>query len=317
MEYITLKNSDLYVSRLGMGCCPMGGYGWGEINYNDMIASVLVALDNGINFFDNADIYGLGNSEKTLGKAIKGKRDKAVIATKFGVRIESKGTFYDNRPEYINQAIEASLRRLDTDYVDLYQIHYRDKTVNINDVVNTLEKLKDKGCIRYYGLSNIHKDDLPELSTFTGKFVSFQDEYSLACRKNENDLITISKELEITPITWGSLGQGVLTGKYQADSKFDKNDRRSRDAYANFHGEKLKRNLEIVKVMRNISLQTGKPVASIAIRFILDYIKDSVVLTGVKNPKQVISNIEAMDWNLSDKQVSELLTISNSEAAME
>lgn len=312
MEYITLKNSDLQVSRLCMGGCPMGGYGWGgNILEQELIDSVNAALENGVNFFDTADVYGLGQSEITLGKALKGKRDKAVIATKFGVCTSNGKTVYNNCPEYIEKALEGSLKRLNTDYIDLYQVHYRDGKTPISVVIETLEKLREKGYIRYFGLSNIHNDDIEELKEQKGKFVSFQDEYSLACRKNEKDMFILSDELNLTPFTWGSLGQGILTGKYDINTKFDADDRRSREIYVNFHGEKLKKNLQIVEEMKKISSENTKSLPAIAIRFTLDYIKESVVLVGVKRPAQLLSNIEAMDWNLTDEQISELLKISD------
>lgn len=312
MEYITLKNSDLQVSRLCMGGCPMGGYGWGgNILEQELIDSVNAALENGVNFFDTADVYGLGQSEITLGKALKGKRDKAVIATKFGVCTSNGKTVYNNSPEYIEKALKGSLQRLNTDYIDLYQVHYRDGKTPISVVIETLEKLREKGYIRYFGLSNIHNDDIEELKEQKGKFVSFQDEYSLACRKNEKDIFILSDELNLTPFTWGSLGQGILTGKYDINTKFDADDRRSREIYVNFHGEKLKQNLQIVEEMKKISSENTKSLPAIAIRFILDYIKESVVLVGVKRPAQLLSNIEAMDWNLTDEQISELLKISD------
>ncbi|MEE0912999.1 MAG: aldo/keto reductase [Ruminococcus sp.] len=312
MEYITLKNSDLKVSRICMGGCPMGGYGWGSnVAESELIEAVHCALDNGVNFFDTADTYGLGQSEITLGKALKGKRDKAVIASKFGVHAKKGSpTFYDNSPEWIKTSIEGTLKRLGTDYLDLYQIHYRDEKTPLSEVVYTLEELKKAGYIRYYGLSNIHRKDIEEIKEHIGSFVSFQDEYSLACRKNEQDMITLAEELELSPFTWGSLGQGILTGKYDKNTVFSSDDRRSRDIYVNFHGDKLKKNLEIVEVMKGISAQTGKSVASIAIRFILDYLKDSVVLVGVKRPQQLLSNVEAVGWNLSEEQINLLDEIS-------
>lgn len=308
MEYVTLKNSDLKVSRICMGGCPMGGYGWGSnVQEQELIDAVNVALDNGVNFFDTADTYGLGQSEITLGKALGSNRHNAVIATKFGVHAkQGQPTFYDNSPEWIKQSIEGSLRRLNTDYVDLYQVHYRDNKTPISEVIGALEDLKNKGYIRYYGLSNIHKNDIEELKEYKGKFVSFQDEYSLACRKNEEDMVDLADKLALSPLTWGSLGQGILTGKYDINTKFDANDRRSRDIYVNFHGEKLKKNLEIVEEMKKIANENNKSIPSIAIRFILDYIKDSVVLVGVKRPAQLLSNIEAIGWNLSDKQINML-----------
>ena len=312
MEYITLKNSDLKVSRVCMGGCPMGGYGWGSnVQEQELIDAVRAALDGGVNFFDTADTYGLGQSEITLGKALGSDRHKAIIATKFGVHAkQGEPTFYDNSPEWIRKSLEGSLKRLGTDYVDLYQIHYRDEKTPISQVVETLEDLKHKGYIRYYGLSNIHSKDIDELREHKGKFVSFQDEYSLACRKNEQDMIELAEELALTPLTWGSLGQGILTGKYDKNTVFAADDRRSRDIYVNFHGEKLKKNLEIVEKLKEISTKMNKSVPAVAIRFILDYLKNSVVLVGIKRPAQLYSNLEAMDWNLNDEQLVILEDIS-------
>lgn len=312
MEYITLKNSDLKVSRLCMGGCPMGGYGWGgNVLEKELVDAVHKALEIGVNFFDTADVYGLGQSEQTLGKALQGNRQKAVIATKFGVRTENGKTTYDNSASYIKEACKNSLRRLGTDYIDLYQVHYRDGKTPVTEVLDTLEQLKKEGWIRYFGLSNIHKEDIAELKEQKGRFVSFQDEYSLACRKNEEDMFTLSEELMLTPLTWGSLGQGILTGKYDINTKFASDDRRSRAIYVNFHGEKLKKNLRIVEVMKEIAKENGKTVPSVAVRFILDHIQNSVVLVGVKRPSQLVSNAEAMDWKLSRCQLEKLLYISN------
>lgn len=299
MEYITIKNSDLKVSRICMGGCPMGGYGWGNTQENELIDAVYSAIDQGINFFDTADTYGLGQSERTLGKALGENREKVVLATKFGVRIENGKTFYDNSAKWIKTALEGSLKRLGTDYIDLYQVHYRDGNTQLEDVVDVLESIKKKGYIRYYGLSNIHQNDMQEITPFIGKFVSFQDEYSLACRKNEKDMLEISQKLKMTPLTWGSLGQGILTGKYTKDNvSFGSDDRRSRDVYVNFHGEKLTKNLAIVEVLKEIAVKYNKPVASVAIRFILDFLPDSVVLCGVKRPDQILGNIKGTDWKL-------------------
>ena len=310
MEYVQLKNSDLLVSRLCMGGCPMGGYGWGDVQESELIDAVHTALELGINFFDTADTYGLGKSEETLAKALGDKRKDVVIATKFGVRVENGKTFYDNSPEYIRLACERSLKRLNTDYIDLYQIHYRDGKTPLKDVVDTLEQLKSEGKIRYYGYSNIHEDDLEEMAIYKDKFVSFQDEFSLACRKNEKDMKILSSKLNLSPLTWGSLGQGILTGKYDKNVKFKSNDRRSRDIYVNFHGDKLLKNLEIVEEMKKISKRINKPVSAIAIRWILDYLTDSVVLVGIKRPSQIKGNVEAFGWKLSQEDLEKLTELS-------
>jgi aryl-alcohol dehydrogenase-like predicted oxidoreductase len=293
-----------------MGGCPMGGYGWGNTQETELIAAVHTALDKGITFFDTADTYGLGQSEITLGKALGKHRCEVAIATKFGVRVGGGTTVYDNSPEWIREALESSLKRLGTDYIDLYQVHYRDGITPIAYVIETLEELKKKGYIRYYGLSNIHKVDIPELEPYVGKFVSFQDEYSLACRKNETDMIELSDRLQMNPLTWGSLGQGILTGKYDKSSTFESNDRRSRNIYVNFHGDKLLKNLEIVEVMKDIAAKYNKPVSAVAIRFILDYFPESVVLCGAKRPSQIRGNVEGLDWKLETEDIEKLDVVS-------
>ncbi len=311
MQKVQIKKTDLNVSTLCMGGCPLGGYGWGDVSRNKLIDAVRFAIENGINFFDTADTYGLGESERTLSEALGKDLYNAVITTKFGVRVENGKTFYDNSREYIFQAVEGSLKRLNRDYIDLYQVHYRDGKTPLADVAESLEILKDQGKIRYYGLSNIHKEDAEELKNFsTNPFVSFQDEYSLACRKNENEMFSFRDDFNMTPFTWGSLGQGILSGKYDKNCKFEANDRRSRDIYVNFHGEKLLKNLEIVEVLKEIAGETGKSVSSVAIRWILDYLKDSVVIVGAKSPEQVLQNAESLTFELTDEQINRLENIS-------
>lgn len=309
MEYINLKNSDLKVSRVCMGGCPMGGYGWGDVQEQELLDAIHVAMEHGLNFFDTADTYGLGQSERTLAKGLGSKRKDVVIESKFGVRTGGGKTVYDNSPAYIREALEGTLQRLNTDYVDIYTIHYRDETP-IEDVVDTLVRLREEGKVRYFGLSNIHEDGLAELLPYKGMFVNCQDEYSLACRKFEADLNKVAEEMQLNPLTWGSLGQGILTGKYDRDTMFGSNDRRSRDIYVNFHGEKLMKNLDIVDVMRPIAEAHGVSVAAVAVRYILDYLKDSVVLVGAKRPSQILGSIEATGWSLTNEEIKVLDEVS-------
>lgn len=312
MEYLKLKNSNLIVSRICMGCDPMGGHAWGQTDDDEMVEAVNVAIDNGINFFDVADIYGLGKAETLLGKALGNKRSKVIIATKFGVRrtLDNKTTYYDNSPDWIKFALFQSLKRLNTNYIDIFQIHYRDYVTPLKDVVETLEDLKRSGLIRFYGLSNISQKDLTEIKPYKRNFICFQDQFSLAYRNNEKDIIKISRELEMTPLTWGSLGQGILSGKYDRNVRFDSNDRRSRPEYINFHGEKLQKNIDIVDQLKILSKKYEKSSSAIAIRFILDYLEDSVVLVGMKRKDQVISNCEAVGWNLNILDINKLDSIS-------
>lgn len=311
MEYITLQNTDLRVSRFCMGGCPMGGYGWGSVQESELLDAVHAALDAGVNFFDTADTYGLGQSERTLAKGLGSRRRDVVIESKFGVRVGGGKTVYDNSPEYIQQALEESLRRLNTDYIDVYLVHYRDGKTPIADVVGKLEELKVAGKLRYYGLSNIHGDGLEELLPYAGRFACCQDELSLACRKNEDDLRAVQSRLRATPMTWGSLGQGILTGKYNRENVcFGADDRRSREIYVNFHGEKLEQNLRIVEALRKIAANREKSVAACAIRWILDTLPESVVIAGVKRPAQLSANVEAMGWTLNEEELRELNEVS-------
>lgn len=310
MEYITLKNTDLQVSRVCMGGCPMGGHGWGNVQEQELLDAVNAALDNGINFFDTADTYGLGKSEETLAKGLGSRRHQAVIASKFGVRVGNQGTFYDNSPQWIRTACENSLRRLNTDYIDLYQIHYRDGKTPLEDVMGTLEALQCEGKIRHIGISNLTRKDLPELLPYAGKFATLQNQYSLATRDLEADILELANTLNLTPTTWGSLGQGVLTGKYDRSAAFGTDDRRSRQIYVNFHGEKLEKNLQIVDVVQGIAARYNKPVSAVAVRFILDQLPGSVALCGAKRPAQILGTAAALGWNLNMENLHSLEAVS-------
>lgn len=315
MEYIHYK--DLKLSRFCMGGCPMGGYGWGDTQESDFVEAIHEALDCGVTFFDTANTYGFGQSEETLAKGLGSRRNDVVIQSKFGVRVMQdmigRKTIYDNSPDYIRKALEGTLKRLNSDYIDIYTIHYRDKETPLDDVISILERLREEGKVRYFGISNIHRDTLQEFLPYPDLFATCQDEFSLACRKNEADLNIIREKLGALPMTWGSLGQGILTGKYDASVSFGDNDRRKRDVYVNFHGEKLKKNLQIVDAMRPIATAHHKSCAAVAIRFILDYLPDSIVTAGVKNIGQMKSNLEGLDWHLAKEELQTLDSISREE----
>lgn len=310
MEYVTINNTDLTVSKLCMGGCPMGGYDWGETHEEDFVEAIHTAFESGVNFFDTADTYGLGRSELTLAKGLGSHRKEVIIQTKFGVKAGRGKTIIDNSPEYIREALENSLRRLSTDYIDIFVVHYWDQITPVDEIVGELERQRDTGKIRYFGISNIYMDEKESWIPYNGKFATAQYEFSLACRKHENEIRMAKSRIGATPMTWGSLGQGILTGKYDANSKFGNNDRRRRDVYVNFHGEKLTQNLRIVDRLREIAQDHNKSCAATAIRFILDYLEDAVVITGVKNANQMKSNLSAMEWNLSEAEIEVLNSIS-------
>ena len=314
MEYVQLKNTDMRVSRFCMGGCPMGGFGWGETKEQDFLNAIHTALDKGVNYFDTADTYGLGQSERTLAKGLGSQRKNVVIQSKFGVRVHHGvhgQTIIDNSPEYIREALHGTLRRLKTDYIDIYVVHYWDQKTSVEIIVDELKRLRQEGKIRYFGISNICDAHIDLWTPYKGDFVSGQYEFSLACRSHEDEIKHAVNDLDISPLTWGSLGQGILSGKYNRDNvDFGSDDRRSRAAYVNFHGEKLEHNLRIVDKLRKLADSNQKSVASCAVRFILDYLADSVVIVGIKNVDQLTSNLEAMDWHLSKEELEMLDHIS-------
>lgn len=309
MEYIKVYRLDKKASRICMGCEQLGQYEWGDTNVDDLRNAVLQALKCGINTFDVADCYGKGKAEELLGETIADVREKVIIMSKFGVRWDENGkVFYDNSPEYIEEAIQSSLRRLKTNYIDVYQLHWRNKETPIVDVVDKMEELIKRKLIRAYGFCNIDGEDIATLTSLKAKYSSVQTEYSLANRTNEEMFFLLPKK--VARLTYGSLGQGVLSGKYDSNSVFSKNDRRSRPEYVNFHGDKFKNNLRIVEDMKQISFRNKKDCSSIAIRFILDSIPKSIVIVGCKNPKQVISNCSSIGWKLTSEEIIQLQSVS-------
>lgn len=311
MEFTALKRPDLRVSRLGFGCCPMGGHGWGATDDAEMIAAVHEALDRDIRLFDTADIYGLGRSEQVLGRALGERRGRAVVASKFGVRRTAAGkTWYDTSPRWIVAALEASLERLNTDYLDLYQMHYWDGVTPLADVFDTLENLRAAGKIRYYGVSNLDPREAGAGVAPEG-LVSFSYEFSLAQRRFEPLIRELALDQGLGFLSWGSLGQGILAGRYDESSAFGEDDRRGSDRYVNFHGEKLKQNLRVVEALRKVQrAHPERTLAQLAIRWILDHLGLGVVLVGIKRPEQLRDNAGAFGWRLSAEEVALLDEVS-------
>ena len=311
MEYVPLGSSDLLVSRLCFGGCPLGGHGWGEGNDDKLKEAISFAVSEGINFFDTADTYGLGKSEQLLGEVLKEKRSEVILATKFGVRQNAKAqTFYDNSPEWISKALEGSLKRLKTDTIDLYQLHYWDQKTPFDLILEVLEQKRKEGKIRFFGVTNVNILDL-HLKKIPEGLVSFSFEYSLAHRKWERVIQQHWQQWNMGFLSWGSLGQGVLSGKYDQKTVFSKNDRRSRMIYSNFHGEKLQQNLQIIECMKEIlPYYLSGTFSQMALRWILDWLKGSVVLAGMKNKAQVLDNLGSFHWNLSESHLSRLHQIS-------
>jgi len=309
-EYVDFPVLDQKVLRIGFGCCPMGQHDWGSTDEHELIKAVHAAQDYGITFFDTADVYGLGESEHVLGKALKGKRESAIIASKFGVRSENGQTFVDNSERWINRAVDESLSRLGTDYIDLYQLHYWDKKTPIDEPLCALQSLIKSGKIRAFGVTNVDLCDRGITLPVDG-LASFSFEYSLANRVFEPIVYADQGSSGLCFLSWGSLGQGVLCGKYDTAIEFPETDRRSREIYVNFHGKKLAHNLRIVDYMRSIlPYYKNKTLSQLAIRWILDQTPFSIALTGIKRETQLQDNIGALGWKIDPEHHSKLCKLS-------
>lgn len=190
------------------GGCPAGEYGWGQVDHDQIEGALRRAFECGVNFFDTADTYGLGRSESNIGQALRDVRDRVVIASKFGVRVENGRTFYDNSPAYIERALAASLKRLNTDYIDLYQVHYLDGVTPVDEMMEALLRHKRAGRIRAVGLSNVTPAQAAAFSPYRDEVASFQNHYSLAHRDDEAAMLETARPAGCRAAHLGQSGAG-------------------------------------------------------------------------------------------------------------
>ena len=313
LERVTLGGSNVKIPRIGFGGAQLGEHGWGQIDRDNISSAIGAALELGNCLFDTADCYGLGLSENLLGQFVADRREDAFIATKFGVRIGTdKKTFYDNSPEWIDRALDQSLRRLNTDYIDLYQVHYPDGKYPISETFNYLEKKRKQGKIRYYGVTNIDIGSAG-LERIPEGLAGFSNEYSLANRTLEESIL-VGVSLGLTFISHGSLGQGILTGKYTEETEFAVDDRRRRSDYGNFHGPGLDQNMALVAKMKSmLSKYPDATLAQMGCRWILETIAGSVALIGIKTIEQWEDALLSLRWRFEPDDLAELAAISKNE----
>lgn len=319
LEYVKLGSTDLVVSQIGFGCEPIGGTDWGKVSDFDSVRSVRKALDLGVNFFDTADVYGLGYSEHILCKALGNARKEVVIATKFGVNwqlvrdTKRAKTFYDSSPAHIRKALEASLTRLKLECIPLYQIHWPDPNTSIADTMEELIRCKEAGKLLYIGCSNFSAGQVVQANQIH-HLASVQTLYNLIDRRAEEEALPCCGMLEIGSIAYGPLAQGFLTGKYGLDAEFGDNDRRSR--LAHFHGENLKRNLRLVERIKEVGQRYTKTPAQVALRWVLDNLQITCAIAGMKTPEQVEENVGALGWRLASEDRSLLCTVLEEDASL-
>jgi|GEM_PF-139901 len=304
MQFIKLGESDLKASRIGFGCWAIGGTDWGPVDDDESVEAIRKALDCGVNFFDTADVYGNGHSEEVLGRALGSERKKVIVATKVGgVRKKGSPPRHDTSRTHILEAIDASLRRLKTDYVDLYQIHVPDPSTPVSETMSALKELKNQGKIRHIGLSNMKAEDIEEYMKH-GPVTTLQPGYSMIERQPEKGLFQFCKENNIGVLAYSPLGRGLLTGKYTRKSTFPPDDVRAIDTA--FQGKIFEINLKCVERLRKPAADSGRTLAQLAVAWVFSHPEVSVALVGAKTASQAKENAAAFDTQLSPEVLEEI-----------
>ncbi|MBI5375757.1 MAG: aldo/keto reductase [Candidatus Schekmanbacteria bacterium] len=303
MKYKTLGNSGLHVSAIGLGTWAIGGMFWGKSDDKQSIGAITASIEAGINLIDTAPAYGDGHSEIVVGKAIKGKRDKVIIATKCGIDTR-KGFAFNLKPARVREEAEASLKRLGIDCIDIYQCHWPDPKTPIEETLEMMMKLKTEGKIRHIGVSNFEVPLLQE-AVKAAPIVSLQSHYSLLERSIEKEIIPFCRENNIGILTYGSLASGILTGKYDKQPKFSAGD--ARNFFYPFYKEPLWSKAQaLISELKKIADEHGKPVSHVALNWLTQKAEVSSALVGAKNKEQAINNAESCDWELGEAELKSI-----------
>ncbi|AIQ76117.1 aldo/keto reductase [Paenibacillus sp. FSL L8-0323] len=304
---ITLGKTNLQVLPLGLGANAVGGHnlfpGLNDETGRNIVRS---ALDHGINFIDSAFIYGPGRSEELIGEVLKerGGRDNVVIATKGAHVITGDKITLDNSPAFLRQSVEDSLKRLQTDYIDLYYIHFPDENTPKDEAVGELKKLKDEGKIRAIGVSNFSIDQL-KVANKDGHVDVLQSHYNLLHRDAEQDLLPYTQEHGISFVPYFPLASGLLGGKYKQGDTFS--DIRKNDPL--FQGETFAKNLEKVDKVRQIANAKGVEVAHVVLAWYLTVPSIDALIPGAKRPEQIVSNLETLKVQLTPEEIKTIDSI--------
>jgi aryl-alcohol dehydrogenase-like predicted oxidoreductase len=299
----TLGKSSLSVSAIGLGCMSMSNV-YGKGDEAESIAVVQRALDLGVNFLDSSDAYGFGQNEELLAKALRGRRERAVLATKFGNLRNPDGTpGVNGRPEYVAQACDASLKRLGVETIDLYYQHRVDPSVPIEDTVGAMGRLVESGKVRFLGLSEAAPATVRRAHA-VHPIAALQSEFSLLYRVEAEETLPTLRELGIGFVAYSPLGRSLLTASTKTAADIPADDRR-RD-HPRFHGENLQKNLDLVKPLLDMAQQKGCTPGQLALAWLLARGRDIVPIPGTKRTARLEENAAAADVSLTLAEVAAL-----------
>ena len=319
MEYRTLGKSDIKVSEIAFGAWAIGGWLWGGADANDAIRAIETAIDHGMTTIDTAAVYGFGLSEELVAKAVKGKRDKAQILTKFGmVWDEKKGKFFfstkDNNSKEIDiyaysskervmADCDRSLKRLGTDYIDLYQIHWPDATTPVSETMEALEILINRGKIRAGAVSNYSRNLMAEAS-ITLPIASNQISYSMVNREIEKEIVPYCISNNIGILAYSPLQRGLLTGKFKKDHNFGEGDTRPDSIY--YKEPTLSKIIDLTDTLKLIADERNVTLSQLVLNWTKEQPGITCVLAGARNPEQVLDNVKAVDFNLTGEEMKKI-----------
>jgi aryl-alcohol dehydrogenase-like predicted oxidoreductase len=298
MDTRILGTKGLEVSEQGLGCMGMSEF-YGSTDEQEAIATIHRALELGVNFLDTADMYGPFTNEKLVGRAIAGRREEVVLATKFGNERAEDGSLLgvNGKPEYVHRACEASLGRLGVEHIDLYYQHRVDKTVPIEETVGAMAELVEQGKVRHLGLSEASPETIRRANG-VHPITALQTEYSLWTRDPEEKVLPTVRELGIGFVAYSPLGRGFLSGRIQSPEDLEDDDFRRNNP--RFQGENFERNLELVERVKEIAEEKGATPGQLALAWVLHQGEDIVPIPGTKRRSYLEENVGASEIELTD-----------------